>query len=67
MSTATDVVSSTLSPQRQNYKVANAFLGHEKYEEAIPYIEKSIAEADKKEDLKVEKMRVESYPKCTEI
>lgn len=46
---------SALTPQRQNYKIANAFVGQEKYKEAIPYLEKSIAEADKKEDLNVEK------------
>ncbi|MGJ8667406.1 MAG: histidine kinase [Patiriisocius sp.] len=44
-----------LSPQRQNYKIANAFIGQEKYNEAIPYLERSIEEADKKEDLYVEK------------
>lgn len=48
-------VNSPLTPQRQNYKIANAFLGQEKYEEAIPYLEKSIKEAGKKEDLVVEK------------
>ena len=44
-----------LSPQRQNYKIANAFVAQEKYKQAIPYLEKSIAEADKKEDLIVQK------------
>lgn len=48
-------LNSPLTPQRQNYKIANAFLGQEKYEEAIPYLEKSIKEADKKEDLVVQK------------
>ncbi|GHC64327.1 hypothetical protein GCM10008083_32030 [Ulvibacter litoralis] len=48
-------VNSPLTPQRQNYKIANAFLGQEKYDEAIPYLEKSIKEAGKKEDLVVEK------------
>jgi len=46
---------SPLTPQRQNYKIANAFVAQEKYEEAIPYLKKSIEEADKKEDLVVEK------------
>ncbi|MFC7357988.1 histidine kinase [Jejudonia soesokkakensis] len=50
-----DDVNSPLTPQRQNYKIANAFLGQEKYEEAIPFLEKSIAEADAEEDLVVEK------------
>ncbi|GEQ87390.1 hypothetical protein ULMS_28980 [Patiriisocius marinistellae] len=44
-----------LSPQRQNYKIANAFIGQEKYAEAIPYLERSIEEADEKADLYVEK------------
>ena len=46
---------SPLTQQRQNYKIANAFVGQEKYEEAIPYLERSIVEADKKEDLLVQK------------
>jgi len=50
-----DDINSPLTPQRQNYKIANAFVGQEKYEEAIPYLEKSINEADKKEDLVVQK------------
>jgi len=44
-----------LTPQRQNYKIANAYLAQDKYEEAIPYLEKSIEEADKVEDLTVQK------------
>jgi two-component system LytT family sensor kinase len=48
-------ISSPLTPQRQNYKIANAFIGQEKYKEAIPYLEKSIKEADENEDLYVEK------------
>jgi len=46
---------SPLTPQRQNYKIANAFVSQEMYQEAIPYLKRSIAEADKKEDLIVEK------------
>ena len=48
-------INSPLTPQRQNYKIANAFVGQEKYDQAIPYLEKSILEADKKEDLIVQK------------
>jgi len=48
-------LNSPLTPQRQNYKIANAFLGQEKYREAIPFLEKSIVEAESKEDLVVEK------------
>jgi len=46
---------SALSPQRQNYKIANAYVAQDKYEEAIPFLERSIREADIKEDLVVEK------------
>ncbi len=45
----------TLTPQRQNYKIANAYVLQNKYEEAIPFLKKSIEEADEKEDLVVEK------------
>lgn len=48
-------INSPLTAQRQNYKIANAYVGQEKYIEAIPYLEKSITEADKKEDLVVQK------------
>ncbi|MEM0519284.1 MULTISPECIES: histidine kinase [Aequorivita] len=44
-----------LTSQRQNYKIANAFVAQEKYKQAIPYLEKSIAEANKAEDLVVKK------------
>lgn len=44
-----------ISPQRQNYKIANAYVAQDKYKEAIPFLERSIAEADAKEDLVVQK------------
>jgi tetratricopeptide (TPR) repeat protein len=44
-----------ISPQRQNYKIANAYVAQDKYEDAIRFLEKSIEEADKKEDLVVQK------------
>ncbi|MBL4662822.1 MAG: histidine kinase [Flavobacteriaceae bacterium] len=47
--------SGVLSPQRQNYKIANAYVAQDKYEEAIPLLERSILEADENEDLVVEK------------
>ncbi|HAT63062.1 MAG TPA: sensor histidine kinase, partial [Flavobacteriaceae bacterium] len=50
-----DDINSPLTPQRQNYKIANAYVAQDKYQEAIPFLEKSIAEADKKEDLVVQK------------
>ncbi|MCG2418619.1 histidine kinase [Aequorivita sp. F47161] len=49
------VENEALTSQRQNYKIANAFVAQEKYKEAIPYLEKSIAEANKAEDLVVQK------------
>lgn len=44
-----------LTSQRQNYKIANAFVAQEKYKQAIPYLQRSISEADEMEDLVVEK------------
>lgn len=44
-----------LSPQRQNYKIGNAYLSQEKYDDAIPFYERSILEAEAKEDLVVKK------------
>src|SRR5690606_29490076 len=55
MGKAATVDDEALTSQRQNYKIANAFVAQEKYKQAIPYLEKSIAEADKKEDLIVQK------------
>lgn len=46
---------SALTPQRQNYKIANAYVAQNKLTEAIPFLEKSIDEADAKEDLVVQK------------
>lgn len=47
--------SSPLTAQKQNYKIGNAYTLQKNYKEAIPYLEKSIEEADKKEDLVVKK------------
>jgi len=46
---------SPLTIQKQNYKIGNALFLQEDYEEAIPYLNKSIEEADKREDLVVKK------------
>ena len=54
-STDDDAKSGLLSPQRQNYKIANAYIAQDKYEEAIPLLERSIVEADENKDLVVEK------------
>lgn len=44
-----------VSSQRINYKIGNAFLQQEKYDEALPYFKKSASEANTKEDLIVAK------------
>ncbi len=46
---------SALTPQKQNYKIGNAYAAQANIPEAINYLEKSIEEADKKEDLVVQK------------
>ncbi len=46
---------SALTPQKQNYKIGNAYALQKDYVNAIPYYEKSIEEADDKEDLIVKK------------
>jgi tetratricopeptide (TPR) repeat protein len=48
-------LNSPLTPQRQNYKIASAYVSQGNTEKAIPYLEKSIEEANKKEDIVVEK------------
>lgn len=44
-----------ISSQRLNYKIGDAYFKQNKLDEAIPYLEKSIEEANAKEDLVVEK------------
>lgn len=46
---------SALTPQKQNYKIGNAYYLQKDYDKAIPYLEKSIEEADSKEDIVVQK------------
>ncbi|MDO6596329.1 histidine kinase [Oceanihabitans sp. 2_MG-2023] len=46
---------SALTLQKQNYKIGNAYYQQKDYANAVPYLEKSIAEADSKEDLLVKK------------
>jgi len=48
-------ISNSLTPQRQNYKIANAYASQGKPQYAIPFLEKSIVEANNKEDIIVEK------------
>ncbi len=45
----------TISAQRINYKIANAYIAQDQYEKAIPYLEKSIDQADTEDDLIVQK------------
>lgn len=45
----------SLTTQKSNYKIANAYVQQAKYNDAIPYLEKSISEANKKSDLIIEK------------
>jgi tetratricopeptide (TPR) repeat protein len=44
-----------VSSQRINYKIGNALILQEKYDEALPYLEKSALEANSKEDIIVAK------------
>jgi len=45
----------TITSQRINYKIANAYISQDKYNQAIPYLERSIVEADSDDDLIVQK------------
>lgn len=45
----------TITSQLINYKIANAYIAQDEYEQAIPYLEKSIVEADSDDDLLVKK------------
>ncbi|RYC50466.1 histidine kinase [Flagellimonas olearia] len=47
--------SDTITSQRINYKIANAYIAQDKLDEAIPYLERSIVEADEDDDLVVQK------------
>ena len=49
------VASDSITSQRINYKIANAYIAQDKFNEAIPYLEKSIVEADGEDDLIVQK------------
>ncbi len=45
----------TITTQRINYKIANAYIAQNKLDEAIPYLQQSIKEADSDDDLVVQK------------
>jgi len=46
---------SAITPQKQNYKIGNAYALQNDFKNAVSYLEKSIVEADNKEDLVVQK------------
>ena len=54
---------SSLTAQKQNYKIGNAYYLQKDYDSAIPYFEKSIREAETKQDLVVQK---DAYRKLSE-
>jgi len=45
----------SITSQRINYKIANAYIAQDKLDEAIPYLERSIVEANVDDDLIVQK------------
>ena len=45
----------SITTQGINYKIANAYISQDKLSEAIPFLERSIVEADKEDDLVVQK------------
>ncbi|UOB18957.1 tetratricopeptide repeat-containing sensor histidine kinase [Abyssalbus ytuae] len=45
----------SITSQKINYKIANAYIMQQEFDKAIPYLERSIAEADNREDLVVQK------------
>ena len=45
----------SITSQRINYKIGNAYIAQDKLNEAIPYLEKSIVEANNEDDLVVQK------------
>ncbi len=45
----------SITNQKINYKIARAYIAQDKFDEAIPYLEESIKEADDEDDLVVQK------------
>lgn len=62
---------SPITPQKQNYKIANALAEQQNFDEAITYYDESIIEADKREDLEVKKdaqrRKVDAYKNLGEF
>ncbi|WP_236548061.1 tetratricopeptide repeat-containing sensor histidine kinase [Polaribacter septentrionalilitoris] len=48
-------VNDSITSQKINYKIGNAYILKEDYKEAIPFLQQSIQDADKKKDIIVEK------------
>lgn len=55
---------SPITTQKQNYKIGTAYYLQNNFDEAIPYLEKSRAEADEKEDLDV---KMDATRKLSEV
>ncbi|MFD0796492.1 histidine kinase [Maribacter chungangensis] len=53
--TSAAVLGDSITTQRINYKIANAYISQDKYTEAIPFLERSIVEAGSEDDLVVQK------------
>jgi len=54
----------TITAQRINYKIGRAYVAQNKLNEAIPYLQKSIVEADNEDDLLIQK---EATRKLSEV
>ena len=52
---AIETEADTITAQQINFKIAKAYIAQERMEEAIPYLERSIVEADAEDDLVVQK------------
>ncbi|MGB5371819.1 MAG: tetratricopeptide repeat protein, partial [Flavobacteriaceae bacterium] len=52
---AIEIEADTITAQQINFKIAKAYIAQERMEEAIPYLERSIVEADAEDDLVVQK------------
>jgi tetratricopeptide (TPR) repeat protein len=52
---AIETGSDTITAQQINFKIAKAYIAQQRMEEAIPYLERSITEADADDDLVVQK------------
>ncbi|SHJ60118.1 histidine kinase [Pseudozobellia thermophila] len=49
------VKADSITAQRINYKIANAYIAQDKYDEAIPYLKESIEQAGSDDDIVVQK------------